>query len=681
MKAHYAILLFGSLITGAAFGQNYIANGDARSIGNGCFQLTDNQQWENGSVWYADQLDLSKDFNLEFSLNLGAVDANGADGVVFVLQTAGTRALGVSGGDMGFSGFSPSFGIEFDTWVNADKNDPNYDHMSFVTNGSVIHTAGNALISPVSILPSRGNAEDNEYHQVKVEWDATDSRMKVYFDCELRLDESYDLIENVFNGTEKVYWGFTSATGGAFNEHKACLSASVTYLKNYDVCIGDDVRLVTKESDINSYNWSPGTYLNSSIVQRPLCTPKDTIQYIANSTNVCGDVTTDTITVNVIFPHEFNLGPRDTLLCNGNVYSVDLRGNQVDTFYWDNGLRDSTRTFNSPGEFAVAGLSKNCFHRDTIMVFEDETPAVKLRADTTICEGDSMLVEPQISHPDSTWSWHDGFQNLARWVKKDGVYELVNQNGCGSDEDTFQLTTQPIPAFDLGEDTFYCESSSVTIKPQPTNASWLYSWSTGSSADSVVMNKVSSLWLETESQGGCTYRDSIEITQLELPTIDLPDTLFHCKGEEYEFSSGIGIADVFWNGMNTDTLQLVDYSGLLVVEVVNACGSSEEMAQVKLEECRCDVWVPNAFTPTADGINEAFAPVTECKLKSYRMELFSRWGEKVFESNSFGNNWNGYVNGKVVEDNSYFIWKMEYTARYRGSVQRFVKSGIVYVVR
>ena len=104
-------------------GQSYFANGNARSIGGTCYQLTSAANWQLGSVWYADKLDLAKDFDLEFELNFGNNNDNGADGIVFVMQTVGTKAIGASGAGIGFEGFSPSFGIEFDTWQNTKFDD------------------------------------------------------------------------------------------------------------------------------------------------------------------------------------------------------------------------------------------------------------------------------------------------------------------------------------------------------------------------------------------------------------------------------------------------------------------------------------------------------------------------------------------------------------------------------
>ncbi len=57
------ILLVGASINSIA--QSYYANGDAKSIGGTCYQLTDSKDWQLGSVWYADKLNLSNDFDLE----------------------------------------------------------------------------------------------------------------------------------------------------------------------------------------------------------------------------------------------------------------------------------------------------------------------------------------------------------------------------------------------------------------------------------------------------------------------------------------------------------------------------------------------------------------------------------------------------------------------------------------
>ncbi|MFM1930831.1 MAG: hypothetical protein RL226_134, partial [Bacteroidota bacterium] len=97
------ILIFLLFIVSSLVGnsQTYFLNGTAFALGGDCYLLTPAIGNQNGAVWYANQIDLTEPFDLKFEMNFGIVDANGADGIMFVLQTVGTNALGQSGGGLG----------------------------------------------------------------------------------------------------------------------------------------------------------------------------------------------------------------------------------------------------------------------------------------------------------------------------------------------------------------------------------------------------------------------------------------------------------------------------------------------------------------------------------------------------------------------------------------------------
>ena len=70
------------------------------------------------------------------------------------------------------------------------------------------------------------------------------------------------------------------------------------------------------------------------------------------------------------------------------------------------------------------------------------------------------------------------------------------------------------------------------------------------------------------------------------------------------------------------------------------------------------VFIPNAITPNADGINDELKPFSKfISDKEYVFIIYNRWGNKIFESNSPNQSWNGMLNGKVVEMGvyTYFI--------------------------
>ncbi|MFM1931706.1 MAG: hypothetical protein RL226_1009, partial [Bacteroidota bacterium] len=58
------------------------------------------------------------------------------------------------------------------------------------------------------------------------------------------------------------------------------------------------------------------------------------------------------------------------------------------------------------------------------------------------------------------------------------------------------------------------------------------------------------------------------------------------------------------------------------------------------------VFIPNAFTPDGDGINEVFLPVVSgTEVSDYTFRIFNRWGEVIFETTEMGKGWIGNVKG------------------------------------
>jgi gliding motility-associated-like protein len=57
-----------------------------------------------------------------------------------------------------------------------------------------------------------------------------------------------------------------------------------------------------------------------------------------------------------------------------------------------------------------------------------------------------------------------------------------------------------------------------------------------------------------------------------------------------------------------------------------------------------EVYIPNSFTPNEDGINDIFKPVLSFPPESYKLRVYNRWGNLVFESSEPGLGWNGSTN-------------------------------------
>ncbi|MDD4576186.1 MAG: gliding motility-associated C-terminal domain-containing protein, partial [Bacteroidales bacterium] len=73
-----------------------------------------------------------------------------------------------------------------------------------------------------------------------------------------------------------------------------------------------------------------------------------------------------------------------------------------------------------------------------------------------------------------------------------------------------------------------------------------------------------------------------------------------------------------------------------------------------------EVWIPDAFSPNGDGLNDLFGPVARgMSLEGYEMVIIDRWGKEAFYTNDYFHRWDGTINGTKVEMNTVFIYRIK----------------------
>lgn len=350
------------------FGQQYIVNGDAVQQGN-CYRLTQDQNFEGGSVWYQDKVDLTESFDLYFDIFLGCKDNDGADGIAFVLQPIST-SIGSAGGGLGYAGVDPSVVIEIDTWQNAEANDPVYDHIAVQIDGNVGHGAlGGSVAGPVPVLPGSANIEDCSDHTMRVTWDATTNTLNAYIDCNLTISYTGDIINTVFDGDSLVFWGFTGATGGFNNVQNFCLDyiSFVEAERDTAICEGQAVPLNVGTGD--TFIWTPSFGLNDSTAANPIATPDTTTTYSVIVTDVCGQIRYDTVTVFVNPDTILDVLPPGIDLCAlGTPLQITANTDPFSTLVWSNGDSGAVATVTQPGSYSVTVTNFCRTYSDNIQV-------------------------------------------------------------------------------------------------------------------------------------------------------------------------------------------------------------------------------------------------------------------------------------------------------------------------
>lgn len=87
------------------------------------------------------------------------------------------------------------------------------------------------------------------------------------------------------------------------------------------------------------------------------------------------------------------------------------------------------------------------------------------------------------------------------------------------------------------------------------------------------------------------------------------------------------------------------------------------------------IYVPSAFTPEGNGLNDEFR-VVGSNLKTFDMKIFSRWGEKLYESGSLEKGWDGTYKGKPAPSGSYLV-----LIKYKGNRKNHFYKGSVTLLR
>jgi gliding motility-associated-like protein len=148
---------------------------------------------------------------------------------------------------------------------------------------------------------------------------------------------------------------------------------------------------------------------------------------------------------------------------------------------------------------------------------------------------------------------------------------------------------------------------------------------------------------------------------VKLPTV-LHDTTL-CFGNNLIFDATAPYAKNYtWfvdNYLTYEPRRQVKTEGVYDVIIRNDCSIDRKIFNVKFTHCDCKVFVPGAFTPNNDGLNDVFKPSTQCFVQQYRFTVFNRFGQVVFTTTDPSKGWNGF-SGPYAQGTGTFIWTVQY---------------------
>jgi len=345
----------------------------------------------------------------------------------------------------------------------------------------------------------------------------------------------------------------------------------------------------------------------------------------------------------------------DSVLWNfGDVNSSNNTSTDTSTFH----------IFSDTGDFEItlnSYLDSNMTTSVSI-VHINPIPSVNLGNDTSICIGESLLLD--VSSVNSTYQWSDNSINSTLEIDSEGDYwvEITNENGC-INNDSITLMINLLPEINIGEDTVLCEGDTLVLDATQINSTYLWQDNSTESTYTVLQTNIYTVII-TDSNA-CINTDDIDVlfnpggiadftfspqpTDLNHPEITFINNSTNDTTLIWNMGDGTLIEDETY--INHIYQSAGEYTVSLIL--INRFNCSDTVRyNVIIDPGKFHLFVPNSFTPNNDGHNELFL-VKGRYIIEYNLKIFNPWGKMLFESFSIDKHWDGSYKGKISPQDKY----------------------------
>ena len=334
------------------------------------------------------------------------------------------------------------------------------------------------------------------------------------------------------------------------------------------------------------------------------------------------------------------------------------------------------------GSFYLYASMTSCSSiKDSILITAyNQTSSLNLGNDTSFCLGDSLTLNAGTGF--LSYLWSNGSNASQITVNQKGIYWVAatNSNGCISHDTIAIKNVYPLPNINFGPDTVICKGGDVVFNAGSNFVS--YVWQDGSQNPSYTANQLGTYWVRVVDKNNCVNTDTVKIRAIVNPPANfLIDTATLCLGYSLSLTAIGTWQSYLWSNGSTNPTTNITVPGIYWLEVKdkNGCSATDSISVVGKSNCIFDIFFPNAFTPNGDGINDFFKPIVYGGLDEFQMVIFNRWGQKVFETSNPNIGWDGTLNGKKQDPNTY-VWYATY--HLVGSASPVKKAkGVLILVR
>lgn len=466
---------------------------------------------------------------------------------------------------------------------------------------------------------------------------------------------------------------------------------------------------ITKYGIVNLWKWDFGDISSSTdvsaiknpVYQYPASGVKNA-QLIVGDSKGCLDTITKTVQVRDI--PALTLPFKDTLICS--IDTLPLQAIGSGTFSWVPNYNIINRNTANPLVYPktttsyVVTLNENgCIKQDSIKVNVLDFITVDAGRDTSMCRTDSITLRPTSQALQYSWSPAAGLNNtkiknpVASPVSNITYLVIANLGKC-QDKDSVRIRVSPYPLANAGVDTTICFGNRTQLQGSITGSA--FTWSPDNTLQNAnTLTPVARPALTTRyvltvfDSLACPKPTRDSVTIKVVPRVlafagndttvvaNQPLQLNATGGASYAWSPTTAMNDgnianpVVTLGLSADSITY-----RVRVSTPEGCFANDDI-HVTVFKTGPEIFVPSAFTPNKDGLNDILKPIAVGIKSLNHFRIYNRWGQLIFSTTELNRGWNGTLKG-IEQATGTFVYTAEATD-YLGNLLR--RKGTVVLIR
>ncbi len=454
----------------------------------------------------------------------------------------------------------------------------------------------------------------------------------------------------------------------------------------------------------NNYTWTPAAGLSDPNISNPIANPQSATRYIVSvGITGCNTRRNDSVLVTPGMPPIISL-TKDTLICVIDTLQLDASAPLATQFSWTPNYNISNQNVASPkvspdipSTYYVKVIDGfKCVNTDSVFVDVKQFVTIDAGNDTTICRGDAVNLQPVSDALSYSWTPaatldNKNLKSPTATPVNTTTYTVIGNIGKCQSIDVVTVNVVPYPKAFAGNDTAICFNGVAQLRASGGSK---YVWSPASFlSDPNIANPVSipgatiTYTVTVTDTLGCSKPASDDIIVTVFPPIAVdagprdtaivvnqPLQLHATGGQNYLWSPSTGLS----NPNIADPVSRISDNQQYVLKASNSAGcSGTDTINITVYKVDPGLYMPNAFTPNGDNLNEVFraVPLGMKKLNFFR--IYDRYGQLLFSTDQLNAGWDGYYKGKPQNPGVY-VWIVE-GIDYQD--QKIFKKGIVTLIR